>query len=226
MATYLAMVAIGKFTVSEGAVNGVRNITAYDPAVAKKSRYLHRTTVEAIAWESKVFGSYPFSSTGGIGDKLDGGPKEDLEIVHEPAHQWFGDSVGLEIWKDIWLNEGFATYAEWLYEEQHGGSSAQKIFDKYYKEKKSFWERETGNPDRNDMFGYNPVYLRGRMTLHVLRKQIGDDMFFSLLKTWAEENKYGTVTTRDFINLAERLSGQDLDPMFDTWLYTPGKPKL
>jgi hypothetical protein len=110
--------------------------------------------------------------------------------------------------------------------EHHGGSSAQKIFDKYYKEKKSFWERETGNPDRSDMFDYNAVYLRGRMTLHVLRKQIGDDMFFSLLKTWAEENKYGTVTTRDFINLAERLSGQDLDPMFDTWLYTPGKPKL
>ncbi|MBP2705332.1 M1 family metallopeptidase [Microbispora sp. RL4-1S] len=240
MATYLAMVAIGKFKVTEGMVAGVPSITAYDPAVAKKSKYLHRTTEKAVQWESKVFGPYPFSSTGGIGDKLgvgyaletqgrpvyDGGPGEDLEIVHELAHQWFGDSVGLRSWKDIWLNEGFASYAEWLYEEQHGGPSAQKTFDKYYKQKAHFWDLKTGNPGRKDMFDWNAVYLRGAMTLHALRVKIGDDVFFPMLKTWTEEHRHGTVTTRDFVELAERSSGQDLDPFFDAWLYTAAKPKL
>ncbi|MFC0866070.1 M1 family peptidase [Sphaerimonospora cavernae] len=115
MATYLAMVAIGKFKVSEGSAGGVPNITAYGPSAAEKSKHLHRTTAKVTKWAAGVFGTYPFSSTGGIGERLDveyaletqgrpvydGGPGNDLEIVHELAHQWFGNSVGLRSWKDI-----------------------------------------------------------------------------------------------------------------------------
>ncbi|MEZ0076794.1 M1 family metallopeptidase [Planotetraspora sp. GP83] len=243
MATYLAMVAIGKFKVTEGVVNGVPNITAYDPALAKQAKYLHRTTAKAIKWESKVFGAYPFSSTGGIADKLnvaysletqgrpvyDGGSQmagDDLVIVHELAHQWFGDSVGLRSWRDIWLNEGFATYAEWLYEEQHGGSSAQKTFAGLYKQKGRFWKVKTGDPGKAEMFNGDAIYTRGAMTLHALRKKIGDETFFKLLPAWTEENRHGTVTTQDFVDLAEKLSGQDLDGLFDAWLYHEGKPAL
>lgn len=242
MASYLAMIAIGKFTVSRGTVGGIPNITAYDPSLAKEFKRLHDTTAKAVAWESKIFGDYPFSSTGGIADRLgvqyaletqgrpvyDKGMSAETTIVHELAHQWFGDSVGLRSWKDIWLNEGFASYAEWLYREQHGGPSAEKVFAGHYKHKagSDFWRLRTGDPGRTGMFDWYAIYIRGAMTVHALRKKIGDETFFTLLRTWTKENRHSTVTTEDFIALAERLSGQNLDDLFDAWLYKAAKPKL
>jgi aminopeptidase N len=77
-----------------------------------------------------------------------------------------------------------------------------------------------------NMFDWEAIYQRGAMTLHALRKKIGDETFFSLLKTWAERNRHATVVTRDFIDLAEEVSGKELDPLFDAWLYSSKKPAL
>ncbi|GAA0387186.1 M1 family metallopeptidase [Microbispora corallina] len=239
MAPYLAMVAIGRFTVSEGTVAGMPNITAFDPSLAGKAKDLHDMTAKAVQWEAGLFGPYPFSSTGGIADGYgnetaletqgrpvySGGPTDDLEIVHELAHQWFGDSVGVRNWRDIWLNEGFATYAEWLYQEQHGGPSARQIFDRYSARSGGFWKLRTGDPGRRGMFDENAVYVRGAMTLHALREKVGDPVFFRLIRTWTQEHRYGLVTTADFVGLAERLSGRDLGAFFDAWLYRTGKPQ-
>jgi aminopeptidase N len=130
-------------------------------------------------------------------------------------------------WRDVWLNEGFATYAEWLWAEREGRRSAQAAFDRRMRQiparATSFWRVKVGDPGRSHLFD-PPIYERGAMTLHALRVRIGDAAFFRLLKTWVSANAGGTVTTGRFIALAERVSGQRLDGFFNTWLYAPRKP--
>ncbi|NUU26068.1 MAG: M1 family metallopeptidase [Streptomycetaceae bacterium] len=238
MSSYLSMVAIGAFKVTDGRVGPLPNITAYDPA-GEDGTDLQATTAEAVRWEQERFGRYPFGSTGGIIDRVgvdyaletqsrpvyDGKPDE-LTVVHELAHQWYGDSVSPKTWADIWLNEGFATYAEWLWQEDHGGPSVQSTFDELYANPadSAFWDVKTADPGRENIFDYQAIYLRGGMTLHALRTAIGDEDFFSLLRVWSAKYRYGNVSTQDLRHLAESISGKDLKPLFDAWLYTAAKP--
>ena len=116
-------------------------------------------------------------------DPVDG----DLLVVHELAHQWFGDSVALAEWKHMWLNEGFATYAEWLWGEREGLGTPQEVFDAYYREigaADPFWDVVVGDPGIPFLFS-GPVYPRGAMTLQALRGQVGDRDFFRILRAWA-----------------------------------------
>ncbi|MDH6572532.1 aminopeptidase N [Streptomyces sp. SAI-117] len=241
MAAYLATATVGKFTVEQFTTrNGIRVYNAVDSREAAAAAPVLRKLPSVLEWESKLFGPYPFRAAGSIVDHApnvgyaletqsrpvyDRAP--DLStLVHENAHQWFGDSVSLTSWKDIWLNEGFATYAEWLYAEQHGGDSAQKTFDELYAKPASdgLWEFPPGNPGSGaNIFG-TPVYARGAMTLHALRAAVGDRAFFLILRAWASGHRYGHGTTAQFERLAERVSGKDLDGLFRTWLDTPGKP--
>ncbi|WP_030268201.1 M1 family metallopeptidase [Streptomyces sp. NRRL B-24484] len=240
MAGYLSMVAIGDFRVTRSTDDGLLNITAVDPALGDDA-LLHRTTAQAVAWEKKRFGAYPFDSTGGIVDRIDvgyaletqsrpvyDGGTDELTVVHEIAHQWYGDSVTPSTWRDIWLNEGFAAYTEWLWQEDHGGPTAQQVFDTYYETPAGdpFWSLKTGDPGRDEMFNFDAVYVRGAMTLHALRTTIGDHDFFELLRTWARTYRYGTVDTGDLLRLAEKISHRRLGPLFDAWLHTAAKPPL
>ncbi|SNY37478.1 M1 family metallopeptidase [Paractinoplanes atraurantiacus] len=201
---------------------------------------------EIIRFESGLFGPYPFNAAGGIVDDVAGlgfalenqtrpiyarefftDPEQgDSVVVHELAHQWYGDSLALTNWRDIWLNEGFATYAEWLWSEHEGRDTVQEIFDGTYSGIPAgdpFWTLRIGDPGPDNLFD-GAVYDRGAMTLHALRQRIGDPTFFRLLKQWATTNAGGNVTTPQFIALAERLSGRQLDDLFTAWLYTPSKP--
>ena len=241
MAAYLATATVGKFKVKRyTTADGIEVYNAVDPREASAAAPVLKKLPSVLKWESKVFGPYPYRAAGAIVDRApdvgyaletqtrpvyDSAP--DLStLVHESAHQWFGDSVSLTSWKDIWLNEGFATYAEWLYDEQHGGDSAQKTFDALYARAANddLWAFPPGDPGSGaNIFG-TPVYARGAMALHELRNAVGDQVFYGILKSWATGHRDGNGTTAQFVRLAERESGKDLDALFQTWLYTAGKP--
>ncbi|WP_369227601.1 M1 family metallopeptidase [Streptomyces sp. R39] len=241
MAAYLATATVGKFTVQQYTTrDGIKVYNAVDPREASGSAAVLKKLPSVLEWESKLFGPYPFRSAGSIVDhapnvgyalETQGRPLYDSApdlstLVHENAHQWFGDSVSLTAWKDIWLNEGFATYAEWLYSEQHGGDSAQKTFDALYAKPASdeLWAYPPGDPGSGKYIFGTPVYARGAMALHELRKAVGDPVFFRILRAWVSQHRYGHGTTAEFVKLAEGQSGMDLGPLFQTWLYEKGKP--
>ncbi|MFI5799136.1 M1 family metallopeptidase [Streptomyces sp. NPDC051677] len=235
MAAYLATATVGKFQVKQYTTRtGLKVYDAVDPREATAATPVLNKLPSVLEWESGLFGPYPFRAAGSIVDhalETQSRPVYDRApslstLVHESAHQWFGDSVSLTSWKDIWLNEGFATYAEWLYAEQHGGDSAQKTFDALYARPATdgLWEFPPGDPGSGaNIFG-TPVYARGAMTLHVLRTAVGDRAFLRILRCWAAAHRYGHGTTAQFEQLAERESGKDLGPLFQTWLYGRGKP--
>jgi aminopeptidase N len=249
MASELAMVAIGRYKLTSGRTpGGLPNITAVDPQLVtarSQPAEFHDRTADIVDWEQTIFGRYPFASTGGIADEVavgysletQGRPVYDRPtpgvnpsgglVAHELAHQWYGDSVTPAFWKDIWLNEGFATYAEWLFSEKSGGDTAQRLFDETYAQAPGaeVWKPVMADPGRDNIF-HETVYARGAMTLHMVRKAIGEDAFFTLLRRWPAEHRYGNVTTADFIAFVERLSGKDLGPLFKAWAFTAGKPAL
>jgi aminopeptidase N len=242
MATYLATVTLGKFQVAKSATpGGIPIYTAVDPALASQSAATVAKIPDIIEYFNSIFGPYPFASAGAIIDRapnvgyaLESQTKPIFSsapslgtMAHEIAHQWFGDSVSLKRWSDIWLNEGFATYAQWLWTEHTGGATAQQTFDSSSNYGRAataaFWQTVTADPGTSEMFG-NVPYNRGAMTLHALRGKIGDTAFFKLVKDWASTHKYGNVSTADFIGQAEKVSGKDLKSFFDVWLYQKGKP--
>jgi aminopeptidase N len=241
MAPYLATATNGVFELRTSAAGGVPLYHAVDLAEVPNGAFDRlEAEAEIIDFFSALYGPYPFSSGGGV---VDHAPEvgyalesqtriqyaktpDATTVVHEISHQWFGDAVGLTVWPDIWLNEGFATFSEWIYDERHGGPPAQQQFGVRYARDASdpFWSRPPADLGGPEYLFTGPPYGRGAMTLQALRGKVGDGAFFALLRQWYARNRYGNVTTADFVALAEEISGQQLDAFFDAWLYEPGKP--
>jgi aminopeptidase N len=244
MAPYLATATNGVFDIDfSGRVDGKPIYNAVDPQVTNPQLAKDRiaTTDDVITFFSDLYGKYPFSS---IGNVVDFAPEVGYALesqtkamysntpsqntfVHEMAHMWFGNAVTPVEWVDIWLNEGFARWSEWIWNERNGGLTAQQQFDNNYAQpatNTAFWEPPPGTPGSAAAIFDGTIYTRGAMTLQALRQKIGDDAFFRILRRWYAENKYGNVTTADFVALSEQVSGQQLDQFFKVWLYMPAKP--
>jgi aminopeptidase N len=240
MATYLALVDIGDGKLVQGHIGKLPTWTLIDPRLVAKSRAAIDSLPEIIRWESHLFGPYPFAAAGSVVDLADLDYALETQtrpiyafapnrttVVHETAHQWFGDSVSLARWPNIWLNEGFATWTEWYFAETHGGPSAQQVFAKLYRRPASqakFWDPPSGHPGQAKNLFVVSTYVRGAMTLQALRDKIGTRDLLRILRTWAAEHHHGNGDIEEFIALADQISGEHLSGFFHRWLFQRGKP--
>lgn len=145
-------------------------------------------------------------------------------IAHELAHQWFGNSVTARRWRDIWLHEGFACYAEWLWSEHSGGQTADECARHYHGKLAAAPQNLLlSDPGPRDMFD-DRVYKRGAVTLHALRRAIGDESFFRLLRDWTARHRHATAVTDDFTGLAANYADTSLRPLWQAWLYSTALP--
>jgi aminopeptidase N len=245
MASYVATLAVGDYDIRRSTTaDGLPVYVAVDPTLAEaETRKPAADLPGIIEWAADTFGPYPFSSTGAIVDRdgdagyaletqnrpvFSGVPDTEL-LVHELAHQWYGNSVTPKTWQDMWLNEGFATYAEWLWHEEHGGDSAQETFDALYDHGdhtyEDLWSFPPADPTSAAHISASPVYQRGAMVLHKVRQTVGDDAFRTLLRGWAAAHRHGNADTADFTAYVEkRAPGHDFDGIWADWLYGEGKP--
>ena len=246
IATYLAAVNIDKYEVETAAGPGaveIRNYFPQDTPAALRARYAELPQV--IEYFASLFGPYPYDAYG----VLIADPQADIcgfmvaeetptlsthcatnraadeEVVaHELAHQWFGDSVSLASWQDMWLKEGLATYGQWLWQTRDGGLEALN------KAAGSDLQRlrlaaPIAQPPPHDLYNEG-VYTGGALVFHALRLKVGDETFFKILRTYYNRYKDGNAGTQDFIAVAEEVSGQELSPFFSDWLYTTILPAL
>ncbi|MGW3723812.1 M1 family metallopeptidase [Streptomyces sp. NPDC000851] len=244
MASYLVTLAVGRYDITRSTTDdGLPVYTAVDPTETSASRAVLARFPDVLAWVEDRFGPYPFSSAGAIVERADdadyaletqsrpvfpGAPGIRL-LVHELAHQWYGDSVSPRTWQDMWLNEGFATYAEWLWEEDHGGKTAQQIFDALHDHGEDtyddLWAFPPAKPASAAHISDSPVYQRGAMALHKIRQAVGDDTFHDIVRGWAAAHRHGNADTEDFTAYVEKQApDQDFDGIWDDWLYGDGKP--
>jgi len=241
MSTYLAVLNIGRGRIVQSRAGGLSSWTLIDPRLERGSLGPLATLPEVIGFEARAFGAYPFDSAGSLVDyaphlgyALESQSRpiyayvpDVTTIVHETAHQWFGDSVGLELWPQIWLNEGFATWAQWYYAERHGGRTAHAIFKRLEgvpASNEGFWNPPPARlGSAKDLFDPT-TYVRGAMALQALRQKIGTRPMLHLLRRWTAEHRYGNATIGQFTDLAEEVSGRKLDNLFRRWLYQRGKP--
>ncbi|WP_020669761.1 M1 family metallopeptidase [Amycolatopsis nigrescens] len=235
---YMTTVAIDKWEFHRSQLaDGTPVVDAFAPGTSATTKAAEARLPEVLDFLSSKFGPYPVDAAGGIflaepiGFSLEtlsrpiySGRAGNLQtIVHENAHQWYGDSVAVQSWKDVCLNECFASYATWLWSEYNEN---QNLDDRYRSQvaqaSDQFWAGKLYDMGPGNEF--TSVYSKGPLALHALRHQIGEAAFGKVLKTWPTLHRNGNATLPEFQNYASVVSGQNLQGFFDTWFYGNTKP--
>ena len=245
MATYLATVQIGRYALCpvESAEVPMRGF--HPPGEAARFDEAFGRQGEMAATFTRLFGPYPFEDYAVVvtedeleipleaqglsifgSNFLDTSWHSQRLIAHELSHQWFGNSLTIGSWRDIWLHEGFACYAEWLWSEASGDKSTHD-HALHYAAKLSSLPQDLilSDPGPQLMFD-DRIYKRGALTLHAVRLTLGDDQFFGLLQEWVETYAHSTVSTEQFRTLADDYAVEPLGELFTAWLDEPSLPEL
>jgi aminopeptidase N len=246
MSTYLATLQIGMYEHHRVAKSPVPLFAVLPQRLKSNFDHDFARQPQMMKLFVKLFGPYPLSTGYTVvvtdddleipleaqglsifgANHCDGSRDSERLIAHEMAHQWFGNSVTVRRWRDIWLHEGFACYAEWLWSEESGATSADALARQYYQRLRASPQNLLlTDPGPRDMFD-DRVYKRGALTLHALRGQIGDKNFFALLQDWTTRYRHSTAVTDDFTGLAANYAETSLRPLWDAWLYSTAVPPL
>jgi aminopeptidase len=247
MATYLATVQVGRYELERAGSTaaGGELLLACPPRLRRLAQHDLGRQQQMMTLFERLFGPYPFDRYTAVvtedeleipleaqtlsvfgANHLDGRRGHERLVAHELAHQWFGNSLTLGTWRDIWLHEGFACYAEWLWSQESGGASTEATARREWSRLSALpADLLLGDPGPDLMFD-DRVYKRGALTLHAVRLTVGDLAFADLLRDWVAEHRHSTVTSDGFRRFAAERTGADLEPLFAAWLDRRPLPQL
>jgi aminopeptidase N len=238
---YLVTTTVGRFTAHFGrTARGVPYRIFIDPQERVHSGRVLRDLPKIIDFYSSRYGAYPFKQAGAIVDHapnvgyaletatrpLFPGAPDELTLAHELAHQWYGDTITCRYWRDIWLNEGFAEFSDWMWDQHRGGMTMHQHFERLLARPadSSSFEPPPGNPGSAKNIFAGSVYDRGAMTLEALREKVGNHVFFRIMRGWLAAHRHATATVPGFTRYAAQVAHRDLSHFFSVWLYRHRKP--
>ena len=245
MPSYLATIQIGPYERRRFGSGGVPMFAVHPPRLRASFDVDFGRQPQMMDVFSRLFGPYPFADYTVVvtDDELEipleaqglsifganhctGRRWAERLVAHELAHQWFGNSLTLGQWRDIWLHEGFACYAEWIWSENSGGHSAHQLALLAHQGlARKPQDLVIADPGPQLMFD-DRVYKRGALTLHALRRRLGDDKFFTLLREWTHVHRHSTVTSEQFTDLAAHYTDESLRVLWDSWLGEKTLPSM